>query len=101
MEKQSLFLITSGETAVVFELEKQVFHQMPFIVDIPVNHTLFTIRNSAGDYRHAAPLFYPTNKVCAVIAFVCKNDLSSQIKWCQEFFRHANIVSISIREDKA
>ena len=56
--------------------------------------------NSAGNYDNSAPVLDPTNKFIAVITFICKDQLSAQIKRFQQCLCHANIIPVAVRQQK-
>ena len=68
---------------------------MSLFVGVPVYIPGRLCTNPAGNYCDAALLFYPSYKIVAVIAFVCKYDLAIQVKGLQQFLRHADIMSVT------
>ena len=83
LKEDGLFLISGSKSAVVFELEEEVFHQMALFIDVPVGMPWMLRGHSTGNDNNAAVFFHPPYKFITIIPFVCKNQLSFQIKWLQ------------------
>ena len=76
MEADGFFLITRRKPPVIFELEKQIFNQMPFFVCVPVRFSRMPCTVTAWNDRNTSTFFDPTNKLVAVIAFISEDQLS-------------------------
>ena len=76
MEADGFFLIPRRKPPVIFELEKQIFNQMPFFVCVPVRFPRMPCTVTAWNDRNTSTFFDPTNKFVAVIAFIGENQLS-------------------------
>ena len=67
---ECFLLIPGGKTAVVFQLEEKVFHQMTLFVCVPVCFPGVFGSDTAGNHHDSAPFFQPAYKFIAVIAFI-------------------------------
>lgn len=67
----------------MFEFQEEVFHQMPFFVDMPIGITWLLGSDAAGNNYDSATSFNQADKLVAVVAFICKNELALQIKRLQ------------------
>lgn len=73
---------------------------MPLFVDKPVGISGVFGRNAAGNDNNAAPRFYPTYKLVAVVSLIGKEQPARQIKRLQQCLCHTNIVAIPAGKQK-
>ena len=95
MEADGFFLITRRKPPVIFELEKQIFNQMPFFVCVPVRFPRMSCTVTARNDRNTSTFFDPMNKTVAVMASISKDHLSGQLKRLQYFSCQANVIPVS------
>lgn len=100
MKIASLLLISGGKTAVIFELEEQILHEMALLVYMPVCRSGVPCIDTAGNDHDPASFFHPADKPVAVITFIGQNQLASQVKRPQQRLRHADIIAIPPGEQK-
>ena len=98
MKIEGLLLVSGRETAVMLELQEQIFNEMVFFIGVPVRFSRMFRGSSAGNYRNSSAFFYPTNEFVTVISFVSQNQFSSEIEWLQQSLCHADVIAISTGE---
>ena len=76
---ECFLLIPGGKTAVVFQLEEKVFHQMTLFVRVTVCFPGVFGSDTAGNHHDSAPFFQPAYKFIAVIAFIRQNELACRL----------------------
>jgi hypothetical protein len=91
------FVVASSEAAMVFELLKQILHQMPFLVFICVNFSLDTVGNTAWDNGDAASLPDILAELLLVTPRIGKNFFIFQIKRGKHILRIYDVVARSGR----
>ena len=75
-----ILLISSGNTAVVLELEKEVFNQMPILIQaLVIRSGLFSIL-TAGNDRKTALVSDRIDKFLAVVSLICEYITVLQIE---------------------
>ena len=73
---ECFLLMPGGKTAVVFQLEEKVFHQMTLFVRVPVCFPGVFGSDTAGNHHDSALFFQPAYKFIAVIAFIRQNEFA-------------------------
>ena len=100
MKIEGLLLVSGGKTAVILELEEQVLHKMALLVCMPVCRSGMPCVDAAGNDHDPASFFHPADKLVAVITFIGRNQLASQVKRFQQRLCHADIIAIPAGEQK-
>ena len=73
---ERFLFIPGGKTAIVFQLEEKIFHQMTLFVHVTVCFPGAFGSDTVGNHHDSAPLFQPAYKFIAVMAFICQNKFA-------------------------
>ena len=97
-EVNQVFLESSGNAAIVLQLEKEIFYQVPVFVQVLVIHSwLFSIL-SAGNNRNSAFIFDRINELFAVISLISEHITVFQIEQGDQIFGRRVITDLPARQ---
>ena len=100
MKENGFLFIAGSKSAVIFQLEKEVFHKIPLVVSIMINYTRFLCVNTARNDNDSTTGFHPFYKLVAVIALVCEDQFALQIESLQQLLRQTDVVAVPAGEDE-
>ena len=93
-----ILLKTSGNTSVVLELEKEVFNQMPVLVQALVIYSGVSSIFTAGNDWYTSLIPNRINKIFTVIPLVCEHIAVLQIKHCDQISGRQVITYLATRQ---
>ena len=97
-EVGQILLKTSSNTSVVFQLKKEVFHEMPVLIQALVIRSGLSGIPAAGNDWNTAPVSDRVNKFLAVISLICEHITVLQVERGDQISGRRVITDLSARQ---